>query len=154
MTFTLKSRNRALMEGVAANKDHNLTIISADIDKRALPNMHYIHLEKIYDVVYGPGATSVLDFANHGPIGSIMGYDAWITAHCKGIFASKGLKTILEYPDDFKFDVVVFDFTASPCLLPLLHKFKYPPLIAATPFSSPNYKSELVGGHQYPAYSK
>lgn len=161
------------MEGVAANKDHNLTIISADIDKKTLPNMHYIHLEKMYDVIYDPNDNfDIIEYANAGPIKSVTGYGTWIVASCKGgsfwlvlhknfstvkilgLLASKGLKTILDYPDDFKFDVVVFDYTAGSCILPLIHKFKYPPLISVTPFSSPNFKTEYVGGHQYPAYSK
>ncbi len=41
------------MEGLAAsNKDYNLTILSPDIENVTLPNMHYIHLEKTYEVMY------------------------------------------------------------------------------------------------------
>jgi hypothetical protein len=36
------------MHRLAANKDNNITIVSPDIDKKTLPNMHYIHLEKTY----------------------------------------------------------------------------------------------------------
>lgn len=62
------------------------------------------------------------------------------------------MKTILNYPDSFKFDVVVHDFTLGPCLLFLLHKFNYPPLVSATAFLNPPYALDLVGGHKHYAY--
>jgi glucuronosyltransferase len=65
---------------------------------------------------------------------------------------SEGLNEILNYPDDFKFEAVIYDFLCGPCILPLLHKFKYPPLIGATAFHNPSFKIELIGGHTYPAY--
>lgn len=65
---------------------------------------------------------------------------------------TKGFAELLDYPDDFKFDLVVYDFTMNGCLLPFLHKFSYPPLIAVSAWSIPTYTSETVGGHQQYAY--
>lgn len=42
---------RHLAEGLAA-RGHNLTILSPDVDKKVLPNVHYIHLEEIYSHYY------------------------------------------------------------------------------------------------------
>lgn len=35
-----------------ADKNHNLTILSSNLDENPLPNMHYIYLEKSYEVIY------------------------------------------------------------------------------------------------------
>lgn len=65
---------------------------------------------------------------------------------CEGISLSKGLDVIRSYPDDFKFDLVINDYTCGPCLLGLLPKFKYPPLIGISAFNNPPYTSDIVGG--------
>lgn len=65
---------------------------------------------------------------------------------------TKGFRTLLNYPDDFHFDLVIYDFSVSPCLLPFLHKFKYPPLVGVSAYSNPSYSTEVIGGHKYYAY--
>ena len=39
------------MEGLAA-RGHNITCLSADIETKQIPNLHYIHLEKLYSSIY------------------------------------------------------------------------------------------------------
>lgn len=65
---------------------------------------------------------------------------------CEGASLSKGIEVIRNYPNDFKFDLVINDFTIGPCLLGLLPKFKYPPLIGISAFSNPPYTADIVGG--------
>jgi hypothetical protein len=60
----------------------------------------------------------------------------------------------LNYPDDFVFDAVVYDFHYGPCLLPLLQRFKFPPLIAVSAFNVPSLRRGLVGGHLYSGYGE
>lgn len=62
------------------------------------------------------------------------------------------MKEILNYPDNFKFDLVIHDYTCGPCLLFLMKKFNNPPLVSVTAFSNPDYTYDLVGGHLHPAY--
>lgn len=58
----------------------------------------------------------------------------------------------MEYPDDFRFDLVIYDFTCGPCVLGFLHKFNYPPLVSLTGFSIPQFSHHLVGGHKPSSY--
>lgn len=69
-----------------------------------------------------------------------------------GIIKSKGIHNLLNYPNDFKFDLILYDFTLGPCILGFLHKFNYPPVVGVTAFNIPSYTIELVGGHNYYAY--
>lgn len=64
---------------------------------------------------------------------------------------SKGIDEILNYPKDFKFVAVKYDFSIGPILLPLVKHFNNPPVIASTAFVNPPYTLEYVG-HKYPAY--
>lgn len=145
--------NRVLMEALA-KKGHNLTIVSADIDDVTPPaNMHYIHLEKVYSAVHdGPDAINLIDIVNWSPISSLLSIPQYCSQNCDGILSSVGLENILNYPSDFKFDAVLYDFTCGPCLLPLLHKFNYPPLISMTAFNNPSYTVHLISGHKWPNF--
>lgn len=65
---------------------------------------------------------------------------------CEGARLSKGLGVIRNYPKDFKFDLVINDFTCGPCFLGLLPQFNYPPLIGISAFNNPTYTADIVGG--------
>lgn len=144
--------NRVLVLELAA-KGHNVTFVSVDIVKKASPNVHYIHLEKTYETFYG-GADSfnILDFANQTSLESVADIPEVYSLVCEGILKSQGLDEIINFPDNFKFDAVIYDFTFGPCLLPLVHKFNNPPLISISAFANPPYTTDVAGGHKYPAY--
>lgn len=59
---------------------------------------------------------------------------------------------MLQYPDNFKVDLILYDFTLGPCVLGFLHKFNYPPVVGITAYNNPAYTVEIVGGHNYYAY--
>ena len=65
---------------------------------------------------------------------------------CKEVAKNKGFETIRNYPDEFKFDLMIYDYTVLPCMLGLLEKFNYPPLIGITPFCNPPSTSDILGG--------
>jgi glucuronosyltransferase len=143
--------NRALAVGLA--KDHNITFVSADVSDKKHPNIHYIHLEKVYDFIYeGDETFDLMAMSEESPIEGISAIYDYMRVNCDGVLASDGLEIILNYPNDFKFDVVIHDFTCGPCLLPLVHKFNYPPLVAITAFGIPPYTGMSIGGQKYPAY--
>lgn len=66
--------------------------------------------------------------------------------------ANNGFRTLLNYPDNFKFDIIINDFTIGSSLLPFVHKFNYPPLLVVSAFVHPPYLNDLIGGHHYYAY--
>ena len=65
---------------------------------------------------------------------------------CTELTKNKGLSVILNYPDEFKFDLMIYDYTALPCMLGLLHKFNYPPLVGITAFCNPSSTADILGG--------
>jgi glucuronosyltransferase len=69
------------------------------------------------------------------------GYDV-----CSAIYKNEGFWTIFNYPDDFKFDLMIYDYTSAPCFLGLLPKFKYPPLVGVTAFCNPSSTADILGG--------
>lgn len=101
--------NRALINGLAA-QGHNLTVLSADIDKKPPHNVHYYHLEEAYPLLEKTFALAEDDDSVLGGVRLI--YD-WCHSASEGIAISKGFKAVLNYPDNFKFDLVVNDFTCG-----------------------------------------
>lgn len=58
----------------------------------------------------------------------------------------------MNYPDDFHFDAIIYDFTPGACLLGFMHKFNYPPLVSVTAYGNPSILNTFIGGHQFYSY--
>ncbi|XP_052870636.1 UDP-glucosyltransferase 2-like [Anopheles cruzii] len=144
--------NRVLVDALAAN-DHNLTVVSPDIEKIAKPNITYIHLEATYDAIH-EGATAIdfYEMAQAGVVESMRIFYDYAISMCTGILRSAGYGTISNYPPDYRFDLVLYDYTCGPCLMALYHRFGQPPLVGVTAFNNPPYSTDLIGGHKYYAY--
>lgn len=143
--------NRALADGLAI-RGHNITIASVDEDKNPHPNIHYVYMESAYNMSYSGNASAILfEQSNQALAQVILGAYNFCEACCDGILKSEGLDLVLNYPNDFRFDAVIYDFTCGFCLLPLLHKFNYPPLVSVSPFNNPPYTHHLTGDQKYPA---
>lgn len=132
---------------------HNVTVLSPDIDQDSIPNLHYLWTEKVYKEIYeGPNPLNVIDLIDLTGVAAIPSMWDFCEKNAKGTFDSNGFKTLLSYPDDFKFDLILFDFSCGPYLLGFLHKFNYPPLVGLSAFSVPPYVYDYIGGHRQPAY--
>lgn len=144
--------NRAFALGLAA-KEHNVTFVSVDDTKKQVPNVHYIFLERGYDAMTGEVGIDIVEYADKPIITSVLELPAFCLHICNSMLLSKGLDVILNYPKDFHFSAVIYDFTFGPCLLPLVARFNNPPLISISGFANPPFTTDLVGGHKYPAYT-
>lgn len=144
--------NRALINELA-EQGHNLTVLSADIDKVSHPNIHYIHLENVYSQIYsGADPLKLMDLLSENIFHAVKTFYAYGKRSCEGSINSKGFQQLINYPDDFKFELAIFDFSSGPSLLGFLYKFNYPTLIAVAPFHNPPFSNALIGGHKQTAY--
>lgn len=88
----------------------------------------------------------LMEWSRETKVQSLISFYKFGAFMCEGIALSKGLDVIRNYPSDFKFDLVINDYTCGACLLGLLPKFKYPPLIGLSAFSNPPYTADIAGG--------
>lgn len=168
--------NREITNGLSA-RGYNLTVLSIDVDPVQLSNVHYLQLNDIYEKFHVDYVKTLFETnKKSNPFNGPIEYHDFVSTICertyqrihhfqhqfllKFSFADRftvlvetsGFAQLQAYPDDFRFDLVIYDFTCGPCLLPFLHKFNNPPLVAVSAYNIPPYTSETVGGHQYYAY--
>lgn len=144
-------RNAVLVNAMAA-RGHNITVLSTDFDPNPPTNVTYIHLEGVYDFMYEKEKLELISMGYMNPVESIEPLYSFSVLACQGIQRASGLHTLLNYPKDFKFDLIIYDYTLGPCLLGFLHRFKYPTLVGVTAFNNPPYTPNIVGGHQQFSY--
>lgn len=147
--------NSAIMHELA-RRGHNVTVLSVDIPKPGedVPkNVHYIHLENAYKNMYpNEPSRGVNDLIGKQGLAGIKIFYEFLHRIGPEIYTSQGFHTLLNYPDNFKFDVVLYDYSKGPFMLGFLEKFNYPPLIGVTPFNNPPITSDLIGNQMNPGY--
>ena len=68
-----------------ASRGHNLTIISADVEKDEQPNLHYIELEQVYQVLYGgPDKLDIMDMTSLNDFQKVISFYDWFDKQCEG----------------------------------------------------------------------
>lgn len=127
-----KSIMRAL-----ADRGNNLTILTAETE-HSTKNMHFIHMENVYDAIYEYFASDENnDLTNKHVYKTITLLYSFYSFVGRQIIGTEGAKRLLDYPIHFQFDAIIHDFTQSPVLLGFVHRFGYPPVIAVSPFGLP-----------------
>lgn len=140
---------RPVINQLAAN-GHNVTVLSVNVDRDPPKNVTYIHLEETYNVLYGNTNVfnNIMERSKDNPFQAVISAYKFCTLACRGCTTSKGFKLLLNYPDNFHFDLVIYDCSAGPCILGFLQKFGYPPLISVSAFGIPHYSTLIVGGYK------
>lgn len=73
---------------------------------------------------------------------------------CRYDYNTAAFKTLLDYPQDFKFDLIIFDnAVGTRCYYPIIERFHNPPSLAVTPFLLPSVLSTIFGSHIYTSYN-
>lgn len=133
-------------------RGHNITAVSPDVEA-STHNFTYYHLEKVYESFYnGTAEINFFEIGQKSFIEAYLEFSVWSDDACAGCLSSKGYQQLLDFPDDFKFDLIVYDFTMSQCLLALVHKFNYPPMLSVTPFLFTGKFAQLSGSLTFPAF--
>lgn len=133
-------------------RGHNITALSGDIEE-SRENFTYLHLDQMYPTIYN--GSEEIDFFEYGklsPTGLFKLYAELSEKACIGAVNSKGYKQLLSYPDSFKFDAVIIDFTMGPCVIAFADKFKNPPIIGVSPFFELARLSRTSGSLVYPSF--
>lgn len=137
-------------------KNHNITIITALPDAVKLPNVHYIYLDAYFTEFEGSPSENFTTLGRINPWKRLLVYADRVITGCHGMVKSYGFHQLMIYPEDFKFDLILYDYLYQPCLLPFYSRFKYPPLIAITAnglFTVKRYYGLFTPFERHPFYN-
>lgn len=135
-----------------AVRGHNVTVLSTEIDRRAPPNVTYLQMDGVYEMLHQDEQMDFIQMHKMPARDTLDMLDHAFLLTCEGAVRSRGVQQMLAYPDSFGVDLILYDFACGPCLLGFQHKFGYPPVVAVTAFNVPTYTSQVLGGHNYFAY--
>ncbi|XP_055688536.1 UDP-glycosyltransferase UGT5-like [Lutzomyia longipalpis] len=135
-----------------AERGHNITFLSTDIYGKEMPNMHHLQL----DVTKEMHKKAVEEFDLFA-MGEEINIDLFINEFRviqNTCAQSTGYQRLLEYPDDFKFDLVIFEYTEEPILLDIVEKFGDPPIIGASSVAVPFVSNYVIPSLISPSFVK
>lgn len=128
-----------------------MTVLSTDLEEIKNDKLHYYHLDRVYEVFQDDSSINFIEMGQMNPLIVTYEFAELVLDICRASIESQGFKKIMAYPDNFKFDAVIYDYMAGSCLLVLLEKFNNPPLIALTAFIAPSTAVTLTGASFYPS---
>ncbi|XP_050497645.1 UDP-glycosyltransferase UGT5-like isoform X2 [Diabrotica virgifera virgifera] len=131
-------------------KGHNVTMFSPlPKQGQGQKNYHTIQIEGLLDRV--KEVFNLNDIIENNDFENLLLYHHWGTFTCEHTVQSKGFSKLLSYPRD-SFDLLLVQYSLSPCLLYLIQAFNYPPTVVTTPFLLPAFLAETFGSDVQPAY--
>ncbi|CAH1173990.1 unnamed protein product [Phaedon cochleariae] len=136
--------NYAIADALVA-RGHNVTVIGPKTISRENRKFHFILLEGLTEATTGSGFYLPDTLSHLSALRNIQLYNAVSLLSCNYTLHTKGLQTLINYPEDFKFDLIILDLTISPCLLPLIERFKTPPAVVISALILPPSLSETFG---------
>ncbi|XP_065161652.1 UDP-glucosyltransferase 2-like [Atheta coriaria] len=145
--------NEAIAIGLV-DKGHNVTVLSHDYTQIKRDNFTVITIDGAYDTfAYAyKGASwrrfSLTPFNLRALVDDFNHY--FNIELCEFDLNHPAFDALLSYPDDFKFDLILWDHTAGECLYPVIERFGNPPLVGLSPYGLTNSIEALYGGHVYP----
>lgn len=92
------------MTKALASRGYNITVLSPDLEV-SYTNVHYIHAEKVYEVLYNSQPEEEINFVEVGDQNAfkqIIEFSKFSILMCVGHIKSEGWKQLEQYPNDFK----------------------------------------------------
>ncbi|KAK7865281.1 hypothetical protein R5R35_012577 [Gryllus longicercus] len=138
-----------LVEALAA-RGHNLTVLSPTPLKPPRANVTDIVIEGSLE--YTDADTDYHALTQISTLEWIRTTMEWYANSCNYSLSTKGVRQLFDYPDDFRFDLIVIEGSGGECLLGFVEKFGRPPVVAINGFGNPQWLNWNVGNPDHPAY--
>ncbi|GAB0090001.1 hypothetical protein DMENIID0001_046320 [Sergentomyia squamirostris] len=142
---------RQVSEGLV-KQGHNVTsLISATviIKDNSLANITYLQTDTVSEKYNN---TNKIDFINYFNKANILQvWEQMNFGYLNNFKLSKAYRQLLSYPDDFKFDLILYDCTTFPILLGFYQKFRGPTLIGYSAFNGISTINYATGASYYPS---
>ncbi|XP_050069547.1 UDP-glucosyltransferase 2-like [Anopheles maculipalpis] len=134
-----------------ANQGHNVTLLS--IYKEGTEhNLHFLKLDGVEEELSKDQEMDHLSMHSMSALELLASFADLEYMVCKNALSSKQLLSLLNYPKNFTFHLVIHDHLAGPCLLLLLERFDFPPLVMASATNVLSSVEPILGSPLYPGF--
>ncbi|XP_065084103.1 UDP-glucosyltransferase 2-like [Ochlerotatus camptorhynchus] len=134
-----------------AEDGHNVTVVN--LYKHGF--IRGVHLLKLDGVIADLSEEEEVDYVEFGQMNPFEMHVSFAELElqvCELAIRNSEFKRLLEYPRNFRFDLVIHDHLAGPCLLSLLPAFNYPPLVLASALDRLSTTSSSLGTFFFPGF--
>lgn len=126
-----------------ANHGYNVTALSCKVHANPPPSLHSYHIETVYSGL----EEEHFDFMEMGSMGTwekFFMFSSFLSLMDELVVTSNGLKQIMAFPKDFKFDLIIFDYLSPLSLLVLADRFPEASLIGASAYPAIEYTNTVT----------
>ncbi|KAF5307551.1 hypothetical protein FQR65_LT06907 [Abscondita terminalis] len=127
-------------------------MLTHDLDNDVKDNYTVITIEGLYTYTQKKFNDKDL-LLQSNPLKDLMRLSKYIHFTCTFDFESPAFQKLLQYPDDFTFDLIIFDVAGPVCLYGFIHRFKHPIVVAVSPYVVSPYHSHLFTNPLYTSYT-
>ncbi|XP_053658548.1 UDP-glucosyltransferase 2-like [Anopheles marshallii] len=136
---------------ILANTGHNVSLLSIYKEGKE-HNLHFLKLDGVDEALSKDHTVDYLSMHSMSPAELLTSFVELEHLVCRHAITSKQLLNLLNYPKNFTFHLVIHDHLAGPCLLLLLERFQFPPLVMATASNVFASVECILGSPVYPGF--
>lgn len=87
-----------------ASKGYNVTSLSSDVDSTNIPNLHYLHMNGVYEALNNASSeeNDLIELGQITPWILVPTLQQYFIPVCKVYIESQGYQKLLDYPNNFK----------------------------------------------------
>nr|XP_029729007.1 UDP-glucuronosyltransferase 2B31-like [Aedes albopictus] len=122
---------------------HNLTILTFE-QEQSIPGKSFFYVPKLYARIMAEFAAEDSAGSAMGPVGNIINMYSFYEKASRILAQEPAIQHLLNYPESFKFDLIIHDFTMGQFLLGFVQRFGNPPLVSVSAFNLPSYTMHLA----------
>lgn len=136
-----------------ANHGYNVTSLSCKLMKNPPPNLHTYFIDNVYhEPVEGEEDVNFLELTSMTPLEIIIFFTKYTAVYEDIFLESSGFKAIWNFPKDFKFDMIIYDYIGGYSLLSLADRFPEAKLIGASAYPAIEFTNVVTGAPGTPSF--
>ncbi|XP_040161904.1 UDP-glucuronosyltransferase 2B9-like isoform X1 [Anopheles arabiensis] len=136
---------------ILASNGHNVTLLNIYKEGKQ-NNLHFLKLDGVDNALSLDHSVDYLALHSMSPLELLFSFFELEYMVCEHSIASKQFLKLLNYPKHFTFNLIIHDHLAGPCLLLLLKRFNFPPLIMASASNILSSVECIMGSLTYPGF--
>lgn len=133
-----------------AEHGYNVTSLSCQLVKGDSPNLHAYLLDGMF--LTDDEDINFLDMTSMGTLGKLLFFTEFTGPFEEVVTESSGWKAIMNFPKDFKFDLIIYDYIGVQTLLAFAERFPDAKLIGASAYPAIEYTNVATKAPSMPSF--